>query len=119
MTASTRVMRLAHQLQREIALIIHRELKDPRLGFVTITTVELSKDLAYAKVSFSCLGDTQERVRCQEALDRSSGFVHGLMKKRLRLKMTPTLLFRYDESIAGSIALAETLEQLKETPKQE
>ena len=110
---STRSMRLAHQLQQEIALIIHRELKDPRLGFVTITRVELSRDLAHAKVSFSCLGDAEERERCQEALDHSTGFIYGLIKKRLRLKITPTLLFRYDESIAGSITLAQTLEQLK------
>lgn len=111
---STRTARLAHQLQQEIAMIIHRELKDPRLGFVTITRVELSNDLAHAKASFSCLGDPQERARCQDALDRSAGFIYGLIKKRLRLKMTPSIVFRYDESIAGAIALAQTLEDLKE-----
>ena len=115
---STRTMRLAQQLQQEIALIIHRELKDPRLGFVTITKVELSRDLSHAKVLFSCLGEGEERTRCQEALDHSTGFIYGLIKKRLRLKMTPNLLFRYDESIAGSIALADTLEQLKDRPKE-
>ena len=110
---TTRMMRLANQLQQEIALIIQRELKDPRLGFVTITRVELSKDLAYAKVFFSCLGDAQERVRDQAALDHAAGFIRGLIKKRLPLKITPTIQFLYDESIAESIALAETFEQLK------
>ena len=111
-----RTARLAHQLQQEIATIIHQELKDPRLGFVTITRVELSKDLRHAKVLFSCLGEAEERARSQEALDHSTRFVYGLLKKRLRLKIIPELLFRYDESIAGSITLSETFERLKNQP---
>ena len=106
----TRTARVAHQFQQEIAMIIHRELKDPRLGFVTITSVELSKDLSHAKVSFSCLGDAAERASSFEALQHSAGFIHGLLKKRFRLKVIPILAFRYDESIEGSIALAETFE---------
>ena len=108
-----RTTRLVHQLQQEIATIIHQELKDPRLGFVTITRVELSKDLRHAKVLFSCLGGPEERARSQEALDHSTRFVYGLLKKRLRLKIIPELVFRYDESIAGSITLSETFERLK------
>ncbi len=111
---TTRTARLAHQLQQEIAMIIHQELKDPRVGFVTITRVELSNDLSHAKVLFSCLGDVAERARSQEALDRSARFVHGLIKKRFRLKVIPAIAFRYDESIAGSITLTETLERLNE-----
>ena len=110
---TTRTARLEHQLQQEIAMIIHRELKDPRVGFVTITKVELSNDLAYAKVSFSCLGSGEERTRTQEALDRSAGFIHSLIKKRLGLKITPHLRFRYDESIEGAINLDQTLARLK------
>jgi len=106
--------RLAQQLQQEIAAILQRELKDPRLGFVTITRVELSRDLSHAKVRFSCLGDAAERARSQEALDHAAGFIHGLIKKRFRLKIIPAVAFQYDESIAGSIALSETLERLKE-----
>lgn len=110
---TTRTARLATQLQQEIATIIHQELKDPRLGFVTMTRVELSTDLSHAKVLFSCLGGEEERVRSQAALDRATGFIHGLIKKRFRLKVIPELLFRYDESIAGSIALSETLDRLR------
>jgi ribosome-binding factor A len=110
---SGRIERLNHQIQQEIATIIHRELKDPRLGFVTITRVELSKDLAHAKVSFSCLGDAEERRRSQEALDHAAAFVHSLLKKRFRLKVIPAVQFRYDESIAGAIALTDVLEDLK------
>jgi len=114
---ASRTERLAHEFQEEIATIIHRELKDPRLGFVTITRVELSKDGSHAKVSFSCLGDAQERRRSQEALDHSAGFIRGLLKKRFRLKVIPDVQFRYDESIAGAIAFSEALEQLK--PRQD
>ena len=116
---TTRTERLAQQFQQEIALIIHQELKDPRLGFVTITRVELSKDLSHAKVWFSCLGDDAARASSQDALDHSVGFMHSLIKKRFRLKIIPTLVFRYDESIAGSIVISETLNQLRQTPRRE
>jgi len=109
----TRTARLAQQFQQEIATIIHRELKDPRLGFVTITHVELSKDLRHAKVFYSCLGDPEERTRSQDALDHAAHFIYGLIKKRFRLKAIPELAFRYDESIAESIALSEVLDQIK------
>lgn len=115
----SRLERLTQQFQQEIATIIHRELKDPRLGFVTITRVELSKDLAYAKVSYSCLGSAEERQRSEEALEHSAGFIRGLLKKRFHLKIIPAIQFRYDESIAGAIALSETLNQLKPPPTYE
>ena len=111
---TNRMGRLAHELQQEIAMIIHQELKDPRLGFVTITRMELSKDLRHAKVLFSCLGNQEERARSQEALDRAVGFIHGLIKKRFRLKVIPEIVFRYDESIVGSIELSQTFERLKQ-----
>lgn len=110
---TTRTARLAHQLQQEIALILQRELKDPHLGFVTIIGAELSGDLAYLKVAYSCLGGSAERARAQEVLERSAGFIRSLIKKRFRLKVIPQLVFRYDESIAGSIAVAETLDRLQ------
>ena len=114
MPGISRAIRLAQQLQQEIAMIIHQEVKDPRLGFVTITRVELSKDLSHAKVSYSCLRDAQERARCHTALDHSTRFIYGLIKKRLRLRITPTLVFRYDESIAGAIDLEQAFQRLKQ-----
>ena len=108
--------RLNNQLQQEIATIIHRELKHPALGFVTITKVELSNDVSYAKIGFSCLGGTQERAQTQDALDHSVGFIRSLVKKRLRLRIIPTLVFRYDETIAQSIEISGKLDQLKYPP---
>ena len=109
----TRKDRLNQQLQQEIAMILQRELNDPDLGFVTITRVELSNDLSHAKVGFSCLGGPEARTRSQRALDRSSGYVRSLIKKRLRLKIIPQLAFRFDESIEGSIEMVSKLSQLK------
>ena len=97
-------------------MIIHQELKDPRLGFVTITRVELSNDLRHAKVLFSCLGPEDERARSQEALAHSARFIYGLLRERFHLKAIPELSVHYDEAIAGAIALEETLKQLR-TPK--
>ena len=110
---TTRTERIAQELQHEVARIIHQELKDPRLGFVTITRVELSKDLRHATVGFSCLGGAEERERTQEALDHAAAFVHALVKKRFRLKIIPKISFRYDLSIESSIAMADRLDQLR------
>lgn len=108
----SRSVRIAHQLQQEIALIIQRELKDPGLGFVTITRVELSNDLHHAKVFFSCLGDAEELARSQRALDHSTSFVRGLITKRFRLKVIPQIAFRYDETIKEAISMSEQLDRL-------
>ena len=111
-----RMARLGNELQQEIAMIIHQEIKDPNIGFVTITRIELSKDVRHAKVLFSCLGDEAQRARSQEALDRSARYIHSLLMKRFRLKVLPDLTFRYDESIAGVIELSEKLDRLKGEP---
>ena len=110
----TRKERLNRSLQQEVAAILQRELKDPNLGFVTVTKVELSGDLSHAKVSYSCLGSDADRERSQDALERATGFVRSLVKKRLRLKIIPEIVFRYDESIAQAIDLSAKLDQLKD-----
>jgi ribosome-binding factor A len=108
-----RVERVAAQFQQEIAMILQQELKDPSMGFVTITRVELSKDLSYGKVFYSCLGGPDERAKSQAALNRGKRFMHGLLVKRFRLKKIPALSFQYDESIENSIAMSDVLDQLK------
>ena len=110
--SSIRQGRLNHQLQQEIAAIIQRELKDPALGFVTITKVDVTADLSYAKVGYSCLGGEKEQAGSQDALDRASGFIRSLLRKRFHLKMIPELSFRYDPSIAQSIEMSAKLDQL-------
>lgn len=114
---SSRMDRLNHQFQQEIALIVHREIKDPRIGFVTVTGVVLSKDLTHARVSYSCLGQEEDRARSQQVLDSSARFIRELLKKRLHLRVIPELAFRYDPSIAGSVALSDTFDRIKRQGK--
>ena len=111
-----RIDRLSEQLREEIASIVQFEMKNPGIGFVTITKVELSKDLSNAKVGFSCLGDAAARERTQDALDRSVGYIRSLIKKRLRLKLIPQFVFLYDDAVERSIAMADKLDQLKSAP---
>jgi len=108
-----RVERVAAQFQQEIAMILQQELKDPHMGFVTITRVELSRDLSYGKVFYSCLGGADERAKSQDALNRSKRFIHGLLMKRFRLKKIPSLGFHYDESIENSITMSDVFDRLK------
>ena len=110
----SRVERVAHQFQQEIAVIIQRELYDPHIGFVTITRVELTKDLRHGKVLFSFMGSEKDRDRSLKALNRSTRFIHGLLKKRFRLKTIPMLTFLYDPSIDVAIQMTETLDKLDE-----
>ncbi len=112
-----RTDRLATQLQQEVALILQQELKDPSLGFVTITRAEIAKDLSHAKIFFSCLGDEAERERSQHILDRSARFIYGLIKKRFHLKIIPQLHFHFDQSIEGTIVLEDAFERLKSPKK--
>ncbi|MDM7455723.1 MAG: 30S ribosome-binding factor RbfA [Tepidimonas sp.] len=94
---SNRSLKVADQIQRDLSELIPRELKDPRLGMVTIQAVEVSPDYAHAKVYFSVLvGDPQD---CQDALNQGAGFLRNALFKRLHIHTVPTLHFIYDRSI--------------------
>ena len=88
--------RVQEALRQEISNIVHDEIRDPRLGFITITRVELTKDLRYAKVFFSVLvGDPQE---CEVALNQAAGFLRNGLFKRLMTHTVPTLHFHFDRT---------------------
>jgi ribosome-binding factor A len=90
-----RSFRVADQVQRDLAELI-RELKDPRVGMVTINTVEVTPDYAHAKVFFSVLvGDPQE---CEEGLNEAAGFLRNNLFKRLQIHTVPTLHFHFDRT---------------------
>ncbi|MCX5702413.1 MAG: 30S ribosome-binding factor RbfA [Candidatus Omnitrophica bacterium] len=109
-----RYEKVAEALRKEISSIIHDELKDPRLGFVTITNVDLTGDLRYAKVFFSVLGKDQEYKRTKEALDSALGFIRRLIAQRIRLRFTPEIAFKEDRSSEYSIKIQQVLEEIKE-----
>jgi len=91
-----RAFKVADQIQRDLTELIARELKDPRVGMVTIQAVEVTPDYAHAKVFFSVLvGDAQE---CQDALNQASGFLRNGLFKRLHIHTVPTLHFLFDRT---------------------
>ena len=93
----SRSERLASQIQRELARLIQSELKDPRLAMPSILDVQVSKDLAYARVFFSVL-DPDDAVDCLAALTRASGFLQREIGKSLKARITPRLSFIFDDT---------------------
>ncbi len=119
MTAeSSRTRRVGEQIQRELALIIQRELSDPRVQWVTVSAVKLSKDLQNAKVYITVLGDEQALEAALGVLNKVSGFLRHELGRRIRLRIMPELKFIYDESIARGEHLDRLIEQAVSAPGQ-
>lgn len=106
--------KIAEAIKKEVSLIIHDELKDPRLGFITVTKVELTADLQQAKIFFSVLGKDQDYKKTKEALDSALGFIRRLIAQRIRLRFVPEIIFKEDRSTEYSIRIQEVLDQIKE-----
>lgn len=104
-----RANRLAESLKEEISQLIRMELKDPRIGFVTLTSVDVAEDLAHAKVYVSVLGTEDEGKASLDALNRAAGFVRSELGKRIRLRHVPTIVFKYDPSIQHGAHIAKLL----------
>ena len=109
-----RVERIAQEIKREISNILSQELRDPRLGFVTITYVEVSADLKNAKVHYSVLGDKKKEESTTIALKKATGFVRKLIGERLNLRFNPEIIFKFDKSIAYSIKIEEVLKEIED-----
>jgi len=102
-------------LRAEISLLLQRELKDPRLGFVTITGADVTPDLRHAKVYVSVMGTQEERDSSLSALNRARGFLRSELSKRAHLKTVPELDFREDEAAARGSRIFELLEEARKT----
>ncbi|MCK4739134.1 MAG: 30S ribosome-binding factor RbfA [Deltaproteobacteria bacterium] len=110
-----RTGRVGDLLRAEVAsMILHQEIKDPRIGFVTITNVLMSKDLKHARIFFSMLGSEKEVKDSMEGLNSASGFVRRALAKRLRLKNIPSVRFEFDETLEYSSHIEEVLKEVKE-----
>jgi ribosome-binding factor A len=103
--------RLAEGIREEVARIVASEVKDPRLGFVTITRVEVTHDLGLARVLVGVLGDETERQRSMAALQSATGFVRREIGRRLRIRIVPEIEFRYDKGIDATDRVARLLEE--------
>jgi len=109
----SRQERVSVAIKKEVSLIIHDKLKDPRLGFVTITGVEVTKDLRNAKVFFSVLGSQEDYKKTQDALDSALGLVRSLVADRLAMRFAPEIIFRQDRSSEYSVRIEEVLNEIK------
>ncbi|MBN1504732.1 MAG: 30S ribosome-binding factor RbfA [Candidatus Eisenbacteria bacterium] len=111
---SQRVARVGEVLRYELSELVRLRVKDPRLGFVTITHVEVSADLRHAKVHVSSLGTPEEASRSIEVLSGAAGFLRSELFKRVRLRFIPELSFKIDRSIEHSVRISQVLRELKD-----
>ncbi|MDI3547167.1 MAG: ribosome-binding factor [Halanaerobiales bacterium] len=108
-----RAQRLAELLKKEISDILLREVKDPRIGFVSVTNIDVSGDLRHAKIYVSVYGDEREKMETMEGLEQATGFIRKLLGERITVYHTPELLFRYDNSIEHGAHISQLLEKVK------
>lgn len=91
--------RVGEQMKKELSDIIGRKIKDPRIGFVTVTDVQVTGDLQQAKVFISVLGDDEQKENTLKGLAKAKGFIRSEIGHRIRLRKTPEIIFEFDESI--------------------
>ena len=108
---SQRLARIDHEIQRILGNLITTDLRDPRLGFVTVTRVEVSDDLRQCKVFVGVIGDRHQARQSLDALQHAAKFLRGELGHRIDLRHTPELVFVEDRSAERAIALAKTLRE--------
>ena len=109
---SRRTERLAEEVREEVALLIASELKDPRIGFVTVTRVEVTPDLRTARIYVGVLGTEKQREASLTGLRQAAGFLRRALGQSLRLRYTPELVFQYDEGLEASDRVAKLLAEI-------
>ena len=94
----SRADRVAEEIKHEVGNILLEEVRDPRLGFTTITRVELTPDLRFARIFFSVYGDEKQWKDTQDALEHAAGFIRRVLGQRLNLRFVPEIVFKIDHS---------------------
>ena len=115
---SMRVNRVAERMKKELGAIILQKVKDPRIGFVTVTDVEVTGDLQNAIIFISVLGSDTEKDATLKGLNKAKGFIRTEIGKRIRLRKTPEIEFEFDESIAYGSRIESLLTQVNNEPKE-
>ncbi|MCU9593049.1 30S ribosome-binding factor RbfA [Caldibacillus thermolactis] len=116
---SIRSKQVGEQMKKELSDIISRKLKDPRVGFVTVTDVEVSGDLQQATVFISVLGDDKKKEETLIGLSKAKGFIRSEIGKRIRLRKTPEIFFEFDESIDYGNRIETLLNQIQREENKE
>ncbi|MFB3081292.1 MAG: 30S ribosome-binding factor RbfA [Nitrosomonadaceae bacterium] len=110
----SRTLRIADQIQRELADLIRNELKDRRVGMITLTDVEVSQDYAHAKIFYTTLGSKEDNFLTDKGLEHATGFLRSQLSHRLLLRVVPQLHFIYDESVERGIRLSQLIDKAVE-----
>lgn len=108
--SSSRLGRIADQIQKDLAELIRTEVKDPRVGMITLTGVEISNDYHHAKVFFTTLGGPESVAKAESGLLHASGFLRSQLARGLKLRIVPELHFIYDESVERGIRLSKLID---------
>lgn len=110
----SRTRRVGEQIQREVAQLVQQEIKDPRIGLVTISAVKLSRDMSHANIFFTVLDEAHPIKETLQVLEGAAGFLRRELAKRMSLRIIPHLHFKYDESIAYGNKLSALINQAVE-----
>lgn len=108
-----RVQRVAGEIKKHIGIIVQEYVKDPRIGFATITKVDLSRDCRFAKIYFSVLGTKKQLRDTQVGLSRSRGYIRRQLGQRMKIRFVPEIIFLIDENIEYSIHLSELFAKIQ------
>ncbi|MCX7680151.1 MAG: 30S ribosome-binding factor RbfA [Spirochaetes bacterium] len=111
--AGFRKERLEHEMRKVIAEAFLREIKDPRIGFITVTSVKLNKDLTIADVGISVMGDEKEKKLTLAGAESAAGYIQRLVGKAIKLRVTPKIRFFLDTSIEEGVRMVNIIEDLK------
>ncbi|ABS22699.1 30S ribosome-binding factor RbfA [Bacillus cytotoxicus] len=114
-----RANRVGEQMKKELGDIISRKIKDPRVGFVTVTDVKVSGDLQIATVYISVLGDEEQKENTLKGLAKAKGFIRSEIGQRIRLRKTPEISFEFDESIGYGHRIDTLLHEINKEGKRE
>jgi len=106
-----RSLRIADQIQRELAQILRSELKDPRVAMITLTDVEVSTDCTHAKVFYTMMGGAEQRAETEIGLRQACGFLRSQLARRIKLRSIPELHFAYDASVERGFELSRLIDQ--------
>lgn len=117
--STNRSRRVAEAVKEELSAILRKTSKDPRIGFLSIVTVEVSGDLRHARAFVSVYGTSEEKKRTIEGLESARGFLRSELGQRLRLRHVPELMFTLDDSIAHGARINELLGQLGQEKQEE
>jgi len=109
--AAKRIERLKKVILRKASDVILYQLHDPRLGFVTLSKVDLTDDLRYATIYYSVIGDDAERSKTGHALENARGYIQKEIARALQTRVTPHIRFKYDESIEGALRIARKIDE--------